>query len=467
MCRKSIPYIASEDDVKGGFFNPCQPPSRPHKSRIIRELIGPPCAKNQGNLSTVSESTDPGIVDATCAVQHPPPYLRDRKWAIARVACSLFVLYLQLPAGYWNAVVIETALGKPKDGAFPESVDGGGTGNTSTTSNGASTLPSSGSSKNHGNSKRQRGKRSDGDRPGRRGSKRTPVPNAPGHGDTSGPHWACPFYLHNRQENWRCLGFRLKRIGDVRQHIRRKHVVPIHCPICGAEFANENLRIEHINASYCQQHLFNLPGATVDQIVAMKRAADDGNASTDVERWFEIWRILFPGIPEPESPYVPSGLSAGTCLISLYRHSTRFQQQVISLAPGDGSAQTENIMAAVLDDLSLFFTERQTNRIQSGNNETANAENPPSLIMSPPLSANLHTFSQNPPQSISHLPLEPSTDAFNSPQTQGQDYIPYILQYPYQATQFLPNENADAGFDFSQDLSDSNWSYNGPSNGMR
>ncbi|OTA61252.1 hypothetical protein K449DRAFT_423205 [Hypoxylon sp. EC38] len=454
-----------EDDIKGGFFNPCQPPSRPHKSRIIRESVEPPCAKNPGNLSTISKPPDPGLVDV---IQQPPPYLRNRKWPAAQVACSLFVLYLQLSAGYWNAVVVESALGTPKGGAFPESVDGVGTGNTSTTSNGtpySSALPSSGSSKNHRNSKRQRGKGSDGDRPGRRGEKRTPVANGPGRGDTSGPHWACPFYLHNGQENWRCLDFKLKRIVDVRQHIYRKHVLPIHCPICGVEFANEYLRVEHINASYCQQRQFNLSGATADQLVAMSRAARDGTASTDEERWFEIWHILFPGIPEPESPRVPSGLNTYTCLISQYRHSTRFQQQVISSAPGDGTAQMVNIMAGMLDDLSLYFTERQTNRIQSGNNETANAENPPLQIMSPPLSANLNTLSQNPPESIPHPPLEPSnTDAFNSPQTQGQDYTSSILPGPYQATQFLPNENFDPDFDFSRNFSDPNWSYNGPYN---
>ncbi|KAI0095674.1 hypothetical protein F4776DRAFT_677389 [Hypoxylon sp. NC0597] len=453
-----------QDDKTRGFFTSGQTYNKPHKSYINRELVVPGHhALGTREISITSKSTDSGPVDVTCAVQHPSSYLSDKKRALAEVAFSLFVLYLHRHkevAGYWNTLVVETALGTPKGGAVPEAVDGVGTGNTSTTSTGtphSSALPFSGSSKYHRNSGRHRGKGDGRDRPGRRREKRLPVPNVPGRADTSGSLWACPFYVRNGEEHWRCLDFKLKRIVDVRQHIYRKHVLPVHCPTCGVEFAHEYLRVEHIIASFCEPRQFNLSGAAADQLEAMSRAARDGNASTEEERWFEIWMILFPGIARPESPYIPSGLSTYTCLINQYRHSTRFQQRVISSMPGNGSAQTENIMAGMLNDLSLYFTERQTDHIQSGTNETANAEDPPSLIMtSPPPST---TFSQTLPESLSHPPLESSIDAFNSPQTQEQNYMSSTLQDSYQATQFPPNENLDPNFNLTQDFSDPNWPY--------
>jgi hypothetical protein len=43
---------------------------------------------------------------------------------------------------------------------------------------------------------------------------------------------------------------------------------------------------------------------------SLKEGIDDGQwdklyhlkAKNDREKWFEIWRILFPGIPEPKNP---------------------------------------------------------------------------------------------------------------------------------------------------------------------
>ncbi|KAH6640293.1 hypothetical protein F5144DRAFT_598996 [Chaetomium tenue] len=89
-----------------------------------------------------------------------------------------------------------------------------------------------------------------------------------GDGDwPQGRHWACPFYLSNPIRHEACVAYKLGRVPDVRQHIERKH----------AEEAGEKA------------------------MEKMKGKNDRGK--TNVERWYALWTLLFPGLVQPVSPY--------------------------------------------------------------------------------------------------------------------------------------------------------------------
>ncbi|KAK8073184.1 hypothetical protein PG994_004083 [Apiospora phragmitis] len=115
----------------------------------------------------------------------------------------------------------------------------------------------------------------------------------------------CPFFFQGRL-GVACDG-KFNRIGDVRQHVYRRHRQPIHCPVCGRTFTSEPDSTAHINQQSCIEVVCHIPGVTRDQwadICDRAHAAPHTVNGGDVERWFAIWDILFPGEPRPPTPYV-------------------------------------------------------------------------------------------------------------------------------------------------------------------
>ncbi|KAI0549838.1 hypothetical protein F4679DRAFT_544855 [Xylaria curta] len=120
--------------------------------------------------------------------------------------------------------------------------------------------------------------------------------------------FGCPFYFHDKEEHQSCLNYKLKRIGDVRQHIWRFHVQPSHCPRCGIVFPNDinyAQRDTHERQRTCEvtNDVRRCSGATSDQLASMNNAATHRCSSTE-ERWYVIFEIMFPNAERPPSPYV-------------------------------------------------------------------------------------------------------------------------------------------------------------------
>ncbi|KAI8632651.1 hypothetical protein F5Y19DRAFT_326086 [Xylariaceae sp. FL1651] len=158
-------------------------------------------------------------------------------------------------------------------------------------------------SKNREKLRRQRGSRDGDDRPFQRRTKSQSGPS------NASLLFACPFYLHNKEEHQNCLNYELKRIVDVRLHIYRFHVQPSYCPWCRTVFQDDPTyaqRDAHVNQRVCglTGDVFRHPGATSDQLGSMTYAGAHGRGSNDVERWYTIWDIMFPSAARPPSPYI-------------------------------------------------------------------------------------------------------------------------------------------------------------------
>ncbi|KAJ2982225.1 hypothetical protein NUW58_g6490 [Xylaria curta] len=157
--------------------------------------------------------------------------------------------------------------------------------------------------------------------------------------------FACPFYLHNKEAHRGCLNYELKRIVDVRQHIYRSHVQSSYCSRCGIEFQddhNYSQRDAHITEGNCAVNS-NIPlhtGATSDQLGNMSNPATHGRGANDEERWYSIWRIMFPGDDDPPSPYIDVNRE-WTCIeinaaIIRFRQNGGIQDFVSGLSLEDG-----------------------------------------------------------------------------------------------------------------------------------
>lgn len=99
-----------------------------------------------------------------------------------------------------------------------------------------------------------------------------------------------------------------------REHLKRKHY-PVHCPRCFKVFSARdrasalNDLIEHgRSTTQCEVMSASLKEGISDaqwaQLEKKKSNKKDQETST-VEKWYEIWKILFPEVPEEARPETP------------------------------------------------------------------------------------------------------------------------------------------------------------------
>lgn len=115
---------------------------------------------------------------------------------------------------------------------------------------------------------------------------------------------ACPMYKYDKKRHRGCSRLQLTRVRDVKQHLLRRHRLPIYCPICKRDFTNEKSRDFHTRERACMEppEGVSITGITEDQRDALGRRVN--RSLSAVEQWNSIWDILYPGIPRPGSPYV-------------------------------------------------------------------------------------------------------------------------------------------------------------------
>lgn len=132
-------------------------------------------------------------------------------------------------------------------------------------------------------------------------------------------HWACPFCKWKPLSYQACYAYVLKDISRVKQHLRRRHRIPIHCAICFESFSSEDKRDVHLRARCCQApadgQAKTFEGVTREQQEMLERRVDKSKTKSD--QWYSIYGILFPGEPFPKSPFVDSEVST---------HLSAFQQ---------------------------------------------------------------------------------------------------------------------------------------------
>lgn len=122
--------------------------------------------------------------------------------------------------------------------------------------------------------------------------------------------FACPFFKHNPATHGNCHRYRLKRIRDVKQHLRRCHRKPVYCPICGQIFEDEESRDAHTREATCERNQINIEGITEAQ--AKKLSEKPSAKMTEEAQWFAVFAIVFPAHGPPTSPYVDPSLSEET-----------------------------------------------------------------------------------------------------------------------------------------------------------
>lgn len=119
---------------------------------------------------------------------------------------------------------------------------------------------------------------------------------------------ACPFAKKDPIRHRDCYRYILTRIRDVKQHLYRCHRIPIYCPRCRELFEEEEERDRHIRANDCPEMPFvRMEGVSESQKARLSQRVS--SKMTEDLQWFAVFDILFPGHPQPKSPYIDRSAS--------------------------------------------------------------------------------------------------------------------------------------------------------------
>lgn len=130
--------------------------------------------------------------------------------------------------------------------------------------------------------------------------------------------FGCPFLKKDATTHHQCCGYVLRRIRDVKQHLWRKHQMPVYCRRCGDVFSDENALDSHSQNVDCNRRAFGkLEGVTQTQRQQLSKKPPPNQ--TWYDQWYGIFDILFPGHHErPKSPYIDSGLLSDVIKYQLF-----------------------------------------------------------------------------------------------------------------------------------------------------
>ncbi|KAH8648666.1 hypothetical protein BX600DRAFT_555110 [Xylariales sp. PMI_506] len=120
--------------------------------------------------------------------------------------------------------------------------------------------------------------------------------------------FACPFAKKDPIRHRDCYRYFLTRIRDVKQHLKRCHRMPIHCPRCAEIFTDEDDRDDHLRVADCTvSAVVKIEGISEKQQKQLSQRVSSRMSEED--QWFTVFDILFPGHPHPRSPYLDRELS--------------------------------------------------------------------------------------------------------------------------------------------------------------
>ncbi|KAH7129006.1 hypothetical protein EDB81DRAFT_950762 [Dactylonectria macrodidyma] len=119
--------------------------------------------------------------------------------------------------------------------------------------------------------------------------------------------FACPFLKHNegryRHPKWTCCWHGWPTVHRVKEHLYRRHVLPRYqCSRCGQDLASLAGLTEHQRLLIPCQLEYLEPREGIDEDQERRLRARQKKDSED-NKWFEVYRILFPHDELVPSPY--------------------------------------------------------------------------------------------------------------------------------------------------------------------
>ncbi|PQE04295.1 Het and ankyrin domain protein [Rutstroemia sp. NJR-2017a BBW] len=130
-----------------------------------------------------------------------------------------------------------------------------------------------------------------------------------GEGEEPQKSFSCPYLKWNPIKYSSCCVKIFSRISDVKQHLRRKHTPKRYCQVClKTNFENEeSLNAHNRTGLHSWRDPATLEGISYDQREKLSKKSKHGTSEED--KWFMIWEILFSRDKRPTSVYIDTDLT--------------------------------------------------------------------------------------------------------------------------------------------------------------
>lgn len=150
----------------------------------------------------------------------------------------------------------------------------------------------------------------------------------------AGQAFICPFVFHDARKYRGCLKRELRRIRDVKQHLRRYHRQPPYCGRCKVVFsdrAEADLHAQQQQGHSLCPHLLDLSppdGVTETDNDWMKKYPQGADKNNEVAQWNTVWDNLFPQRRDakPPSPFKDEHLSEELMALFVFSQTPYFLQ---------------------------------------------------------------------------------------------------------------------------------------------
>ncbi|KAI1845764.1 hypothetical protein JX266_008129 [Neoarthrinium moseri] len=178
---------------------------------------------------------------------------------------------------------------------------------------------------------------------------------------SSEKQFACPYNKAMPFAYPECSKRGFTRPRDIKQHLRRQHYKP-YCSICHQTFEDPSHRDSHVDEHMTSGQRgikHNLESMTDMQKEAISRNPPPQLNGDDREQWYHMFKILFPNLGRPHSPYLESDPLLMLDYLEQFSQNRRVQldstlQQMIS----SGAIQEPTITYVArlaIDQLFLHF----------------------------------------------------------------------------------------------------------------
>jgi len=164
---------------------------------------------------------------------------------------------------------------------------------------------------------------------------------------------ACPYNKRDPNGHPDCYRYTLRRLKDVLQHLRRKHLQMLICARCQASFYTLPSFEARERPALCnglQPHIDAIGNTSETRIIR-------GNGAD--EQWMCLWDLLFPDTQRPESPYLESRQKEMALQLNHFWVGNAFDitNEVIQLLPVTWSQQgdTSQLFGIFLQHLLKRF----------------------------------------------------------------------------------------------------------------
>ncbi|OBR15154.1 Het and ankyrin domain protein [Colletotrichum higginsianum IMI 349063] len=175
---------------------------------------------------------------------------------------------------------------------------------------------------------------------------------------------ACPFFRYNAGRHTSCLNLKMRRIRDVKQHLKRRHSEPqYYCTTCYRIFTTESKRSQHVRDKSLVP-CFPTDGRP-DFVTAHERQLLCAKASRNAtleDQWYSVWDKIFIGKPRPPHPFMRTVVEEVTSMMREFWQNEG--EQIVRKFTGplqmqDGDeARLKNVMLNMMEESHNVFGTR-------------------------------------------------------------------------------------------------------------